>query len=271
MVTSLVGSELAKLGRAVSAGLCEHFDLSRRQLFDAVRVTGLRTFSAQESRTVLGVPDAYELPAVPGLGYLKPDQSTLLRFKAAYVSGAPSGRRTHVSRDAGGHVRGILPFTISEVQALEPAETHEDQVVAPVPPGQGEQPSLLDTAVDRMVGQALDMAGAGGTVVLATALSQQPCLRYEETGGKTFYRPKVFDRLLAHTEAPAIRFTRPVNFRSLPPPVTAAIASRTTSAAGRSRRNRRPRSRSVDRLPRAPAGPPTARPARRAARPCRWS
>ena len=50
---------------------------------------GLRTFSSAESRAVLGVPDAYELPPVPGLGYLKPDQSTLLRFKAAYVSGPP--------------------------------------------------------------------------------------------------------------------------------------------------------------------------------------
>ncbi|MGO3210258.1 MAG: nitrite reductase large subunit NirB [Brachybacterium sp.] len=50
MVTSLVGSELAKLGRAVSAGLCEHFDLSRRQLFDAVHVSGLTTFSAVIAR-----------------------------------------------------------------------------------------------------------------------------------------------------------------------------------------------------------------------------
>ena len=50
---------------------------------------GLRTFSAGESRTVLGVPDAYELPPVPGLGYLKPDQTTLIKFKAAYVSGPP--------------------------------------------------------------------------------------------------------------------------------------------------------------------------------------
>jgi S-DNA-T family DNA segregation ATPase FtsK/SpoIIIE len=32
---------------------------------------GLRTFSAMESRTVLGVPDAYELPRAPGHGYLK--------------------------------------------------------------------------------------------------------------------------------------------------------------------------------------------------------
>ena len=80
---------------------------------------GLRTFSAGESRSVLGVPDAYELPPVPGLGYLKPDQSTLLRFKAAYVSGPPSGK-VRVRRDEGGHVQGILPFTISEVQALDP-------------------------------------------------------------------------------------------------------------------------------------------------------
>jgi S-DNA-T family DNA segregation ATPase FtsK/SpoIIIE len=32
---------------------------------------GLRTFSALESRAVLGVPDAYELPRSPGHGYLK--------------------------------------------------------------------------------------------------------------------------------------------------------------------------------------------------------
>ncbi len=50
---------------------------------------GLRTFNALESRTVLGVPDAYELPAEPGNGYLKAD-GALTRFRAAYVSG-PAG------------------------------------------------------------------------------------------------------------------------------------------------------------------------------------
>ena len=122
---------------------------------------GLRTFSAGESRAVLGVPDAYELPAVPGLGYLKPDQSTLLRFKAAYVSGPPSSR-TRVTRDEGGAIRGILPFTISEVQALEPTE--EVTEVATPQPHQGEQPSLLDIAVTRMVGK-----GARGAPGLAAA------------------------------------------------------------------------------------------------------
>ncbi|RLU96577.1 type VII secretion protein EccC [Streptomyces griseocarneus] len=49
---------------------------------------GLRTFSAAESRTALGVPDAYHLPSVPGSGYLKFGTDEMTRFKAAYVSGA---------------------------------------------------------------------------------------------------------------------------------------------------------------------------------------
>ncbi|MFC4604682.1 type VII secretion protein EccCa [Rhodococcus kronopolitis] len=48
---------------------------------------GLKTFSANESRVVLGVPDAYHLPAAPGAGYLKCDSSEIVRFSAAYVSG----------------------------------------------------------------------------------------------------------------------------------------------------------------------------------------
>jgi S-DNA-T family DNA segregation ATPase FtsK/SpoIIIE len=48
---------------------------------------GLRTFNAAESRTVLGVPDAYELPPIPGSGYLKVDTTVFERFKAGYVSG----------------------------------------------------------------------------------------------------------------------------------------------------------------------------------------
>lgn len=113
---------------------------------------GLRTFSAGESRTVLGVPDAYELPAEPGLGYLKPDPTSMQRFKAAYVSGPPSAARVRVRRDEGGHLQGILPFTISEVQKLDPIENTEPEP-APVPEQPGEQDSLLDIAVARMLGQ----------------------------------------------------------------------------------------------------------------------
>ncbi|WP_188436879.1 nitrite reductase large subunit NirB [Microbacterium murale] len=45
MVKKVVGQELTKLGQTVSNALCEHFDMSRRQLFDAVRVSELTTFS----------------------------------------------------------------------------------------------------------------------------------------------------------------------------------------------------------------------------------
>ncbi|WP_240122009.1 type VII secretion protein EccCa [Streptomyces sp. MUM 2J] len=47
----------------------------------------LRTFSSMESRSVIGVSSAYELPSAPGNGYLKVDTTNLVRFKAAYVSG----------------------------------------------------------------------------------------------------------------------------------------------------------------------------------------
>lgn len=113
---------------------------------------GLRTFSAGESRTVLGVPDAYELPADPGLGYLKPDPTSMQRFKAAYVSGPPAATRQRVRRDEGGHLQGILPFTISEVLKLDPVDSAEPEP-EPVPEQPGEQDSLLDIAVDRMLGQ----------------------------------------------------------------------------------------------------------------------
>ncbi|MET7362914.1 type VII secretion protein EccCa [Streptomyces sp. NPDC005562] len=52
---------------------------------------GLRTFSSDESRTVLDTVDAFQLPPLPGFGYLKVDTSTYQRFKAGYVSGAHRG------------------------------------------------------------------------------------------------------------------------------------------------------------------------------------
>ncbi|MFF5076582.1 type VII secretion protein EccCa [Actinoplanes sp. NPDC000266] len=51
----------------------------------------LRTFSAAESRAVIGTPDAYHLPPVPGSAYLKVDESIYNRFRVAHVSGAYSG------------------------------------------------------------------------------------------------------------------------------------------------------------------------------------
>ncbi|WP_243791944.1 type VII secretion protein EccCa [Saccharopolyspora gloriosae] len=60
---------------------------------------GLRTFSAMDSRAVIGVPDAYELPSTPGNGYLKSDTQTITRFKGAYVSGPYRSPRRQRSRE----------------------------------------------------------------------------------------------------------------------------------------------------------------------------
>jgi S-DNA-T family DNA segregation ATPase FtsK/SpoIIIE len=69
----------------------------------------LRTFSATESRTVIGTIDAYRLPPIPGSAYLKVDESIYRRFRVAHVSSP------YVSADelaAAGEVPGssIVPF-----------------------------------------------------------------------------------------------------------------------------------------------------------------
>jgi S-DNA-T family DNA segregation ATPase FtsK/SpoIIIE len=110
---------------------------------------GLRTFSANESRAVLGVPDAYELPAVPGLGYLKPDQSTLLRFKAAYVSGPPPERETALDTEASAN-RAILPFTIGTVLAATPDAAEPRRPAPTVQRADGR--TVLDIVVDQIEG-----------------------------------------------------------------------------------------------------------------------
>jgi S-DNA-T family DNA segregation ATPase FtsK/SpoIIIE len=111
---------------------------------------GLRTFSGQESRTVLGVPDAYELPSQPGSAYLKADTSELTRFKAAYVSGSLTA--ADASRPAAPRMRpGIARFGPGyiEPQFIDaPAATRAQ-------PGRGGQepsPTLLDTVVELLSG-----------------------------------------------------------------------------------------------------------------------
>jgi hypothetical protein len=49
--------------------------------------------------------------------------------------------------------------------------------------------------MDRLIARVFAMADADTTIVMATALSQQPCLMFEEQGGKFFYRPTDVARL----------------------------------------------------------------------------
>ncbi|ROO63208.1 S-DNA-T family DNA segregation ATPase FtsK/SpoIIIE [Micromonospora sp. Llam0] len=96
---------------------------------------GLRTFSSMESRSVLGVPDAYELPNVPGNGYLRPDTQTLIRFKAAYCSGpwrAPHQRRRASAQG------GLVLFGTAHLRPEQPADPQPDDEA-----DSGEKPPIL--------------------------------------------------------------------------------------------------------------------------------
>ncbi|GEL96313.1 type VII secretion protein EccCa [Cellulomonas composti] len=110
---------------------------------------GLRTFSAAESRTVLGVPDAYELPSIPGMGYLKPDPATMIQFRAAYVSGPPKARRrTATGAPVARGATRLESFTAAPV--LGPAVPDEpDEVAAP----DDERRATFDIAVQLMRGR----------------------------------------------------------------------------------------------------------------------
>ncbi|HWS91008.1 MAG TPA: type VII secretion protein EccCb, partial [Mycobacterium sp.] len=84
---------IGRLGRSLGMHL-----LLASQRLDEGRLRGLeahlsyriclKTLSAGESRTVLGTLDAYELPNTPGAGFLRSSGGELVRFQAAYVSGA---------------------------------------------------------------------------------------------------------------------------------------------------------------------------------------
>lgn len=52
--------------------------------------------------------------------------------------------------------------------------------------------------MDWIVGQVMALAGPDRTVVFSSALGQQPCLKYEDQGGKVFYRPKNIEAFLAY-------------------------------------------------------------------------
>ena len=106
--------QIGRLGRSLGLHL-----LLASQRLDEGRIRGLeahlsyrialRTFSAEESRTVLGVTDAYTLPNAPGHGLLKADTALLTRFRSTYVSG------NYIPGDdgAGGRLAGpvdVRPF-----------------------------------------------------------------------------------------------------------------------------------------------------------------
>ena len=110
---------------------------------------GLRTFSADESRTVLETTDAFHLPPLPGFGYLKVDTSHYARFKAGYVSGAYRGPVRRNDEEETGPL--ALPYEAFNTLA-EPDEARQ----SPEPASRRREtgPTELGVMVDQLTGAA---------------------------------------------------------------------------------------------------------------------
>jgi DNA segregation ATPase FtsK/SpoIIIE, S-DNA-T family len=150
----------------------------------------LRTFSSMESRGVIGVSSAYELPSSPGNGYLKVDTTNLVRFKAAYVSGPCATLQEREALPgaepdpgAGEVVRFGLrqrpPDTAAaapdqrgaSAPASEPARAEPGAGAAAAIDAAGEGESLLDVLIGRIEG-----AGPPARQVWLPPLDQAPSL-----------------------------------------------------------------------------------------------
>ncbi|WP_432015368.1 type VII secretion protein EccCa [Streptomyces cucumeris] len=136
---------------------------------------GLRTFSAAESRTVLGVPDAYHLPSIPGSGYLKFGTDEMTRFKAAYVSG--------VYRTGAPQIDGGAQLPIERKPVLFTAAPVPVSYAAPDPAAllaaasarSEEDDALAETVLDVIVGR-LEGQGQPAHQVWLPPLDKAPSL-----------------------------------------------------------------------------------------------
>ncbi|GGT41677.1 type VII secretion protein EccCa [Streptomyces chromofuscus] len=137
---------------------------------------GLRTFSAAESRAALGVPNAYELPNVPGSGFLKFGTDEMVRFKAAYVSGVyrSGGQRAALGGGPLPVDRRPVLFTAAEAPVRYVQVPQQRAAGSP-----GDQPevdeALADTVLDVIV-RRLEAQGPAAHQVWLPPLDSPPSL-----------------------------------------------------------------------------------------------
>jgi len=114
---------------------------------------GLRTFSDMDSRTVLGVSDAFSLPRAPGHGFLRYGDEPMARFRSAYVSGVHRADQPHGAAPAGPEPLGLNVYSTTYVAPALEDETDESTRDAVDDDAVGE--SLLDILVDRIAGRGV--------------------------------------------------------------------------------------------------------------------
>lgn len=90
----------------------------------------LRTFSAAESRALIGSPAAYELPATPGAAILFATET--VRFQSAYVSGPELPRDQRLVRYVGQQMESSTTTVDVVVQRLA-GSTHNPVWLPPLP------------------------------------------------------------------------------------------------------------------------------------------
>ena len=134
----------------------------------------LRTFSSMESRSVIGVANAYELPSEPGNGYLKIDTTNLVRFKGAYVSGPAPVVRADSDTGQTRAIQEVVPFATQArplrqmIAVEEVAETDVEEVEATQ---QVSTTTLAEAFIGRLVG-----SGPAARQVWLPPLAESPSL-----------------------------------------------------------------------------------------------
>ena len=114
----------------------------------------LRTFSAAESRVVIGTDDAYRLPPLPGSAFLKVDTTVYQRFRAALVSGPyePAGEAAARAAEVQVEAPAVTRFGALGA-ARRPGEAGEATGGRRAPalrPPVVDQRTMLDVAVERL-------------------------------------------------------------------------------------------------------------------------
>ena len=158
---------IGRLGRSLSVHLLlasQKMDLGKARGLEShlsYRIA-LKTFTENDSREVLGIPDAAKLPPLPGSGFLKAGGDGLVRFRASYVA-APPPARTLASISEGSTAGAptapieILPFTVAPVITREDLgeeeEVDQNQEVVLAGDEVWADMSEMDIAVAKMKGK----------------------------------------------------------------------------------------------------------------------
>jgi nitrite reductase (NADH) large subunit len=123
VLTDLLHDELRRAGREVSTRLCEHFAQSRADLFEVVRVTGIRTFAELVGRFGTGAgcdickPAVASMLASLGSGYiLDGEQASLQDTNDHFLANLQrDGTYSVVPRVPGGEITPAQLIAIGEV------------------------------------------------------------------------------------------------------------------------------------------------------------